>query len=174
MLGHQRAKTNSYFSYHQSLSDLGHFVSFSLFQKVKEILKRPKWSLLWNVHQQFHLNQNMRLLPGQDDSSNYLLQLGSNGLPVMEEEPVQGCIEIPHDLREHGDLIDTIFPVGLPEQEMDSQVLLTRRSDTSLNINQQILQQQVEDVITYVNADLVEVPDNPDEGNENPQELCIL
>lgn len=92
----------------------------------------------------------------------------------MEEEPVQGCIEIPHDLLEHEDLINTIFPVGLPEQEMDSQVLLTRRSDSSLNINQQILQRQVEDVITYINADLVELPDNPDEGNENSQELCIL
>ena len=98
-----------------------------------------KNSDLWNVCQQYHLQQNMRLLPGQDQFKNFLLKLGSNRLPTKQEQPFRDCIQIP----DQGSLIDSIFSDGLPEYQMASHVILTLRNDTSLTINQQILQRQV-------------------------------
>ena len=51
---------------------------------------------------------------------------------------------------------------------MASHVILTLRNDTSLTINQEILERQVGDVTKYFAADHVEVPDNPDEANNYP------
>ena len=73
------------------------------------------------------------------------------------------------DLLEHWNLNGTIFQEGLPEQKMDSLVILVPRNDIFPDINQQTLQQQVGGVMRYVSADLVEAPDN-----DYPQELCIL
>lgn len=87
-----------------------------------------------------------------------MFQLGSNGLPVKED-----------DLLEHWNLNGTIFEEGLPEQKMDSLVILVPRNDIFSDINQQTLQQQVGGVMRYVSADPVEAPDN-----DYPQELCIL
>ena len=113
----------------------------------------------------------MRLLPGQDQFNNFLLQLGSNRLPTKQEQPFQHCIQIPDQIVEQGSLIDLIFLDGLPEDQIASRVILTPRNDTSLTINQQILQRQVGDVTTYFAADHAEVPDNPDEANNYPQEF---
>ena len=101
----------------------------------------------------------MRLLPGQDQFNNFLLKLGSNRLPTKQEQPFRDCIQIP----DQGSLIDSIFSDGLPEYQMASHVILTLRNDTSLTINQQILQRQVWDVTKHFAADHAEVPDNPDE-----------
>ena len=73
------------------------------------------------------------------------------------------------DLLEHWNLNGTIFEEGLPEQKMDSLVILVPRNDIFPDINQQTLQQQVGGVMRYVSADSVEAPDN-----DYPQELCIL
>ena len=109
----------------------------------------------------------MRLLPGQDQFNNFLLKLGSNRLPTKQEQPFRDCIQIP----DQGSLIDSIFPDGLPEYQMASHVILTLRNDTSLTINQQILQRQVWDVTKHFAADHAEVPDNPDEASNYPQEF---
>ena len=50
----------------------------------------------------------MRLVPGQDQFNNFVLQLGSNRLPTKQEEPFQGCIEILNLLIEQGSLVDSI------------------------------------------------------------------
>ena len=50
----------------------------------------------------------MRLVPGQDQFNNFLLQLGSNRLPTKQEEPFQGFIEILNLLIEQGSLVDSI------------------------------------------------------------------
>ena len=113
----------------------------------------------------------MRLLHGQDQFNNFLLQLGSNRLPTKQEQPFRGWIQIPDQIVEQGSLIDSIFPDGLPEDQIASRVILTPCNDTSLTINQQILQQQVGDVTTYFAADHAEVPDNPDEANNYTQEF---
>ena len=64
-----------------------------------------------------------------------------------------------------------IFPDGLPEDQIAPRVILTASNDTSLNINQQILQRQLGDVTTNFAADHSEVPNNPDEANNYPQEF---
>ena len=111
------------------------------------------------------------LLPGYDQFNNFLLQLGSNRLPTKQEQPCRGSIQIPDEIIEQGNLIESIFPDGLPEDQVASCVILTPCNNTSLTINQQILQQQVGDVTTYFAADHAEVPDNPDEANNYPQEF---
>ena len=130
-----------------------------------------KSSDLWNVCQQHHLQQNMRLLPRQDQFNNFLMQLGSNRLPTKLEQPFQGCIEIPTALIEQGSLVDSVSPDGLPEDEMASRIILTSCNDTSLTINKEILERQVGDVTTYFAADHAKVPDNPDEANNYPLEF---
>ena len=95
----------------------------------------------------------------------------TTGLPTKQEQPFQHCIQIPDQIVEQGSLIDLIFLDGLPEDQIASRVILTPRNDTSLTINQQILQRQVGDVTTYFAADHAEVPDNPDEANNYPQEF---
>ena len=64
-----------------------------------------------------------------------------------------------------------IFPDGLPEDQIAPRVILTASNDTSLTINQQILQRQLGDVTTNFAADHSEVPNNPDEANNYPQEF---
>ena len=110
----------------------------------------------------------MRLLPGQDQFNNFLLQLGSNRLPTKQEQPFWGSIQIPDQMIEQGNLIESIFPDSLPEDQVASRVILTPCNNTSLTIKQQILQRQVGDVTTYFTADHAEVPDNPD---DYPQEF---
>ena len=127
-----------------------------------------KSSDVWDVYQQYCLQQNMSLLPGHDQFNNFLLQLGSNRLPTKQEQPFRGSIQIPDQMIEQGNLIESIFPDSLPEDQVASRVILTPCNNTSLTIKQQILQRQVGDVTTYFTADHAEVPDNPD---DYPQEF---
>ena len=55
---------------------------------------------VWNMCQQYHFQQNMRLLPGQYQFNNFLLKLGPNRLPTKQEQPFQGCIKIADPLIE--------------------------------------------------------------------------
>ena len=71
-----------------------------------------------NVCQQYRLQQNLSLLRAHDQFNNFLLQLGSNRPPTKQEQPFQGCIQIPDQLIEQGSLINSIFSDGLPEDEM--------------------------------------------------------
>ena len=77
----------------------------------------------------------MKLLPGQDQFNNFLLQLGSHILLTKQEQKFQGCIQIPDQLIEQGSLIGSFFPDGLLEDDMAPRVILTPRNDTSLAIN---------------------------------------
>ena len=74
----------------------------------------------------------MRLLPRQDQFNSFLLQLGSSRQPAKQEQPFWGSIQISDQFKEHRSLIYSIFPDGLPEDQMASCVILTPINDTSL------------------------------------------
>ncbi|XP_066917466.1 ATP-dependent DNA helicase pif1-like [Clytia hemisphaerica] len=58
-----------------------------------------KGSPIWPLAQVFHLNENLRTGIGEQEFSNFLLQLGEGALPMKAHEPYLGCIEIPEILQ---------------------------------------------------------------------------
>ncbi|XP_065658806.1 uncharacterized protein LOC136083338 [Hydra vulgaris] len=70
-----------------------------------------KFSLQWQWVQKFTLTENMRVHDGEREFSQWLLKLGNGTMPVKEEDPFKGCIEIPNQciIRENESGVEKIF-----------------------------------------------------------------
>ncbi|XP_065679007.1 ATP-dependent DNA helicase pif1-like [Hydra vulgaris] len=130
-----------------------------------------KCYLQWQRVQKFALTENMRVHDGEGEFSQWLLKLGSGTIPVKEEDPFKGCIEIPHQciIRENDFIVDKIF--GDAEQNDYSQpVILTPTNVDSLSINEEVLECLPGEVKIYVSGDQIET-DNLNERNNFPVEF---
>ncbi|XP_012565517.2 ATP-dependent DNA helicase pif1-like [Hydra vulgaris] len=67
-----------------------------------------KCSLHCQWVQKFKLTENMRVHDGEKEFSSWLLRLGSGTVFVKEEDPLKGCIEIPHQCltRENDSIVE--------------------------------------------------------------------
>ena len=139
---------------------------------VESCLKR---SHLWPLAQVFHLNQNMRTTPGEQEFSNFLLQLGEGTLPTKENDPFQGCIQIPDEcvIPKNSDLIQHVFGDFQEEDNLMKRVILTPTNDDALEINEKILNRLPGDVRTYFSFDSV-AADTQEERDLYPQEFLNL
>ena len=52
--------------------------------------------MFFALAQKFALTENMRVQDGEGEFSEWLLKLGNGTIPVKEEDPFKGCIEIPN------------------------------------------------------------------------------
>jgi hypothetical protein len=59
----------------------------------------------------FTLTKNMTVCNGEGEFFEWLLKLGSVTIPVKEEDPFKGCIEIPQQciIRENESIAEKIF-----------------------------------------------------------------
>ncbi|XP_057290909.1 uncharacterized protein LOC130613606 [Hydractinia symbiolongicarpus] len=95
----------------------------------------------WHLVTEFKLTHNMRTRPGEQEFAAWLLQLGKGVLPVREQPPFQGAIEVPSNcvLQQNQCIVNTLFRDFHPEN-MASSVILTPTNDDSLIINDQVLE----------------------------------
>ena len=70
-------------------------------------------SPLWKLCQHFALTVNMRAKKGEQEFAQFLLDLGSNALPIRQHAPYNGCIQIPSICITNESLSDLIFPSAL-------------------------------------------------------------
>ncbi|XP_057299544.1 ATP-dependent DNA helicase PIF1-like [Hydractinia symbiolongicarpus] len=112
----------------------------------------------------------MRTRPGEQQFAAWLLQLGKGVLPVREQEPFQGAIEVPSQcVIQNECIVDTLFRDLSPEI-MASSVVLTPTNDDSLIINDQVLALLPGEEKVYFSADDV-VCDEEEERNQYPVEF---
>ncbi|XP_057305457.1 uncharacterized protein LOC130642388 [Hydractinia symbiolongicarpus] len=129
-----------------------------------------KSSPLWHLVKEFRLHRNMRTRPGEQQFAAWLLQLGKGVLPVREQEPFQGAIEVPSQcVIQNECIVDTLFR-NLSPEIMASSVVLTPTNDDSLTINDQVLALLPGEEKVYFSADDV-VCDEEEERNQYPVEF---
>ncbi|XP_065658929.1 ATP-dependent DNA helicase pif1-like [Hydra vulgaris] len=111
-----------------------------------EIVKsRIKCSLHWQWVQKFALTENMRVHDGEckmeGEFSQWLLKLGNGTIPVKEEDPFKGCIEIPNQciIRENESIVEKIFG-DADQNHYSKRVILTPTNVDSLSINEEVLE----------------------------------
>ena len=81
----------------------------------------------------------MRAKKGEQEFAQFLLDLGSNALPIREHAPYNGCIQIPSICITNESLFDLIFPLGIVQEEMYNRVILTPTNKSLLILNDSIL-----------------------------------
>ncbi|XP_057299673.1 uncharacterized protein LOC130630262 [Hydractinia symbiolongicarpus] len=129
-----------------------------------------KSSPLWHLVKEFRLHRNMRTRPGEQQFAAWLLQLGKGVLPVREQEPFQGAIEVPSQcVIQNECIVDTLFR-NLSPEIMASSVVLTPTNDDSLTINDQVLALLPGEEKVFFSADDV-VCDEEEERNQYPVEF---
>nr|XP_047144698.1 uncharacterized protein LOC124818197 [Hydra vulgaris] len=99
-----------------------------------------KCSLQWQWVQKFTLTENMRVRDGEGDFSKRLLKLGSGTIPVKEEDPFKGCIEIPQQciIRENESIVEKIF--GDAQQDDYAKLVFLKPTNVdSLSINEEVM-----------------------------------
>ena len=120
-----------------------------------------KSSPLWLLCKNFKLSKNMRA--GEDENfADFVLSIGNNSCPHKVDEPFQGCVKLPSEII-CNDVVDTIFPMGISSVEAQERVVLTPRNDTSLRINNIILERQQGDMEISFSVDSVECENTDDE-----------
>ena len=132
-----------------------------------------KNSNYWHKFVQLSLVTNMRARgEAEVEFDNFLLSVGSNTRPTKPDDPFHGCIELPQDLMEQGQLTELIFPENLRQEDLASRVILTPRNDESLKVNDLVLDRHHGQAHVYYSADVAECPDDPDEAvNYSPELL---
>ena len=129
-----------------------------------------KSSYIWPLVQIFHLVTNMRAGEGEQDFSEFLLELGSGQLPVKQTEPYDNCIEVPEQCVVHndGDIVQSIFTDF--ESGISDRVILTPTNEEALTVNEQIVGLLPGDIRSYYSIDSV-VSDDQEEANLYPLEF---
>ena len=124
-----------------------------------------KNSHYWHKFVQLSLVRNMRA-GGQAEVEfdNFLLSVGSNTRPTKPDDPFCGCIALPPDLMEQGELPGLIYPENLPQEDLASRVILTPRNDEPLKVNDLVLDRHHGQTHVYYSADVAECPADPDEA----------
>nr|XP_004212954.2 ATP-dependent DNA helicase PIF1-like [Hydra vulgaris] len=113
----------------------------------------------------------MRVRDGEGDFSEWLLKLGSGTIPVKEEDPFKGCIEIPQQciIRKNELIVQKKFG----DAQLDDyakRVILTPTNVDSLSINKEVLERLHGEVKTYLSADQIDT-DDLNEINNFPVEF---
>nr|XP_047138166.1 uncharacterized protein LOC124814457 [Hydra vulgaris] len=113
----------------------------------------------------------MRVRDGEGDFSEWLLKLCSGTIPVKEEDPFKGCIEIPQQciIRENESIVEKIFG-DAQQDDYAKRVTLTPTNVDSLSINEEVLERIHGEVKTYLNANQIGT-DNLNEINNFPVEF---
>ncbi|XP_065658917.1 uncharacterized protein LOC136083445 [Hydra vulgaris] len=80
-------------------------------EEFKSRLKLIDLQIILNKKNRKEKTGNMRVHDGKGEFSQFLLKLGSGRIPVKEEDPFKGCIEIPHQciIRKNDLIVDKIF-----------------------------------------------------------------
>jgi len=98
-----------------------------------------KHSPLWDLFKVLTLHQNMRTGPGQEEFSDWLLQLGEGRLPTNDEEQ----IEVPEQCLVAGDLVDEMFGQSMSFDDVYyrycKSVILSPKNASTLDINWRVL-----------------------------------
>ena len=131
-----------------------------------------KNSIDWHKFVQLPLVKNMRAHgEAEVEFDNFLLSVGSNTRSTKPDDPFCGCIALPQDLMEQGELPEVIFPDNLPQEDLASRVILTPRNDESLNVDDSVLDRCHGEAHVYYSADIAECPDDLYEAVIYSQEL---
>ena len=126
----------------------------------------------WYKFVQLPLLANMRTCgEAEVEFDNFLLSVGSNNPSTKPDDSLCGCIALPQDLMEHGELPELIFRDNLPQEDLASRVILTPRNDELLKVNDSVLNRYHGEAYTYYSADVAERPDDPDEAVNYSEEL---
>ncbi len=125
-------------------------------------------SHLWSKIKKVHLTKNMRAHQDEQEFAAWLLQLGNGQLKSSCEDVVTGTIDIPEKCIVSGNIIDAVFP------DMAANVtrcaILTPKNETTLRLNDEILERVVGEERFYVSIDKV-VTDNTEEAESYPLEF---
>ena len=123
-----------------------------------------KRSPLWRFVQVFQLCTNMRAQEGEQRFADFLIQLGNGQLPLKENNPYEGSIEIPQECILGGqnqdpceEIIDSIF--GNFEGDVSKKVILTPTNLDALKVNEKISTRLPGDINAYLSFDSI-VSDN--------------
>ena len=127
-----------------------------------------KSSVIWPSVRIFHLHTNMRAGVGEQEFSEFLLRLGSGQLPLKQNEPYQGTIQIPNECALQDNIVASIFSDF--NDNLTGRVILTPTNDAALEINEQIINQLPGELKTYFSVDSV-VSDDDEEVQLYPLEF---
>ena len=130
---------------------------------------------LWRFVQVFQLRTNMRAHEGEQRFADFLIQLGDGRLPMKENNPYEGSIEIPRECILAGqnqdpceEIIDSVF--GNFEGDVFKRVILTPTNVDALKVNEKILTRLPGDVTSYLSFDSI-VSDSEEEIARYPLEF---
>ena len=126
-----------------------------------------KSSPLWALCRKFKLSKNIR---AEEDSqfADFVLSIGNNTCPQKNNQPFQGCIKLPSEIVVP-DVIDYIFPNNIDSIDAQERVILTPRNDTSLRVNNLVLERQEGEMEIILSADSAEC-ENPGDETMFPSE----
>ena len=108
---------------------------------------------------------------GKVNFPNGLLKLGNGTIPIKEEDPFKGCIEIPNQciIRENESIVEKIFG-DADQNDYSKRVILTPTNVDSLSINEEVLECLPGEVKIYLSADQIDT-DDLNERNNFPVEF---
>ena len=100
---------------------------------LEQCLKR---SPLWRHFRVYHLTENLRAHAEEREFAEWLLQLGNGTLQSVTSRE-EDIIDIPPECLV-GNMVDAIFPDF--DEDRSNSIILTAKNDTSLKLNDEILQ----------------------------------
>ena len=127
-----------------------------------------KSSELWPLFKVIRLQQNMRTGPGEQEFSQWLLQLGNGELSDINDE-----VELPESCLINSNLIDEIFGEEIDTQnaeELASRVILCPTNDDTLKINDEALKRIAGSGKVYTSIDKA-ICDHGEDPSEYPEEF---
>jgi hypothetical protein len=127
-----------------------------------------KSSDLWPLMTKVTLTKNMRARPDQQEFARWLLQLGNGALHSVCQEAVANSIDIPPQCVVSGSIIDAVFPDLTCD--LTKRAILTPKNDTSLDLNDQVLERLPGERRLYLSVDNV-VSDDENERQNYPLEF---
>ncbi len=128
------------------------------------LLRSPLWSKIKKVH----LKKNMRARSDQQEFASWLLQLGNGELKSSCDDVTSDTIDIPEQCIVSGNIIDAVFPDMTGD--VTKNAVLTPKNETTLKLNDEILDRVEGQERVYVSIDKV-VTDNMGEAESYPLEF---
>lgn len=131
--------------------------------RVSAIESSLKNCSLWPLFQQFELIRNMRLLPDEQEFSEWLLKLGEGRLEIESGLP-QDIIQIPPVCIVRRPLMEEIFGAAdsFDFEDLPDKAILCPKNSETLKLNEDILARFPGHNYTFYSADVI-VSDNPEE-----------
>jgi hypothetical protein len=110
-------------------------------------------SLLWQHFHLFQLTQNLRALPGEQEFTNWLLELGNGEIPRLDNEYL---IRLPDRVVCPDNLIDHVFgpaPLDPIELRNTNKAILAPINDSVFEINENVLERLEGNTTTFYSID---------------------